>query len=502
VLPRPRGRKPWALLALVLASSGAVPRCRAQDLLFSDAEDPQAALRWALSQARRATGGAVQIGGDPLRCRLVGDTCVDVLDVLAGRAPTRWPAAEAGLPLLEGAEPDAAGFGTWLLGRRQALQDAAAELPRRRARPHSLAGRTAVRDLVQLGGRLLDGGAATDGARILAEAVGRARALGDDAVLADALAHYGSAVVHAIASSHRGAAAALREAVAVAARAGDRASAALALRELGFVAAAAGDLHGGLRLLDRAQDAAQDLPDQLAGVHYVRGFALIDAGRSAAALHELDTAVRLAERAERPQQLAAALAMRVRARLQRNEDDLAAADAAAARTLVTALGWTALRPWLDVLQADVLLRSGRIGEAEELLRDARTLAEVLRDDCWLALTGRGLAAVEERRGRPDVAVAELSAAAETFDTSTDLCRWINLSVRDTLCAAAREADPSTLRVHAAQLATLAERTGLVEFAVRAALHRARAGDRDAAAEARARSAEQDNPALTALARRA
>jgi DNA-binding SARP family transcriptional activator len=120
-LPRPRGRKPWALLALVLASSGRVPRCRAQDLLFSDAEDPQAALRWTLSQARRATGGAVEIGGDPLRCRLVGDTCVDVVDVLAGRAPTRWPATEAGLPLIEGAEPDAAEFGTWLLGRRQAL---------------------------------------------------------------------------------------------------------------------------------------------------------------------------------------------------------------------------------------------------------------------------------------------------------------------------------------------------------------------------------------------
>jgi hypothetical protein len=78
---------------------------------------------------RRATGGAVEIGGDPLRYRLVGHTSVDVLDVLARRAPNLWPAAEARLPLLEGAEPDVAEFSTWLLGRRQALQDAAAELP-------------------------------------------------------------------------------------------------------------------------------------------------------------------------------------------------------------------------------------------------------------------------------------------------------------------------------------------------------------------------------------
>jgi hypothetical protein len=127
---------------------------------------------------------------------------------------------------------------------------------------------------------------------------------------------------------------------------------------------------------------------------------------------------------------------------------------------------------------------------------------VLRDDCWLALTGRGLAAVRERHGRPDAALAALSAAAETFDASIDLCRWIDLSVRDALCAAACDADPSVVRKHAAQLSTLAERTGLVEFAVRAALHRARAGDREAATEARARSAQQDNPALAAQAARA
>lgn len=150
LLPGPRGRKPWAVLALVLAGTGPVPRCRARDLLFADAEDPQAALRWALSQARRATGDGVQLGGNPLRCQLVADTCVDVLDVLAGRAPRHWPAEEAGLPLLEGAEPDAAGFGTWLVGRRLALQHAAAELTRSHRGP--------VRELVQPGGdRLHDG---------------------------------------------------------------------------------------------------------------------------------------------------------------------------------------------------------------------------------------------------------------------------------------------------------------------------------------------------------
>ena len=85
-LPVPRGRKP--------SSMGPVPRSRVCGLLFADAADPQAALRWTLSQARRAVGCAVELTGDPLRFR-ADDAVVDVLDVLAGRAPTAWPLAEA-----------------------------------------------------------------------------------------------------------------------------------------------------------------------------------------------------------------------------------------------------------------------------------------------------------------------------------------------------------------------------------------------------------------------
>ncbi|GAA4967762.1 hypothetical protein WHI96_06445 [Pseudonocardia tropica] len=123
-----RGRKPWALLALVLCSSGPVPRCRVVRLLFPDAEDPGAALRWTLSRARRATGGAVRIGGDPLRAEPGAGTVVDVLDVLAGHRPRRWPVGEATLPLLEGCEPDVPEFAAWLHGRRVDLARAGRRL--------------------------------------------------------------------------------------------------------------------------------------------------------------------------------------------------------------------------------------------------------------------------------------------------------------------------------------------------------------------------------------
>jgi tetratricopeptide (TPR) repeat protein len=502
-LPRPRGRKSWALLALVLTSSGPVPRSRAQEMLFPDAEDPQAALRWALTQVRRATGGALEIGGDPLCCTPAGDATVDVIDVIAGRRPTQWPAAEAVLPLLEGAEPDVAEFGTWLLGRRRSLRDAGVRIARAgSARAASPTRPSLVREMVELGGRMFDAGASRDGARILADAAHRARGTGDDDVLAQALARFGSGVVHAIASSHDGAAGALREAAGTASRGRHRETAAMALRELGFVASANGDLAGALRMLDTAQDAADGLPDQLSGVHYVRGFALTDAGRTDAALRELDRAAECGDRAGRPRRVASALAMRARARLQRGEEDLAAEDVAVARAMVHELGWTAMHPWVDSLAAEIAIRAGRLDEAETVLQDARALAEVLRDDCWLILTARGLASVRAKRGRPDEAVSALSDACTAMASSADPCCWIELSVRDALCSAAQEADPAAVPRHAAELAALADRTGLVEFATRAALHRARAGDRDAMAEARARAATQGNPALDALVARA
>jgi tetratricopeptide (TPR) repeat protein len=502
-LPVPRGRKPWALLALVLTATGPVPRGRVCDLLFPDAVDPQAALRWTLSQVRRAVGDAIELAGDPLRFRLADDTVVDVLDLLAGRTPTAWPLAEATLPLLEGADPDVPEFGTWLLGRRQSLQVAGARLQRaRRRRTYGPAGRTAVRELVEVGEQVMDAGAARDGVRILGGAVQRARTLGDDAVLAEALAHYGRGVVHAVASTDPQAKAALQEADRLATREGLPAVAALARRELGFVASATGDLHTALRAL-AAAEAVGGRPEDQVGVHSVRGFALVDAGRPAQAQQALDTAVELAEIADRPRALAWALSMRARNHMQRGEEEQAAVDVAGARALVDELRWTAFRPWVDSLHADVLLRAGRLDEAERVLADAGTLAEAIGDDCWYALICRGLAEVRARRGLRTEAAAQLADGCTTFATGGDACLWIELRMRDTFCEIAGPVDREAALREATVLSRLAVEAGLVEFATRAAVHRARFGDREtaaeAAAEARARAAAQDNPVLTALA---
>jgi DNA-binding SARP family transcriptional activator len=52
----PRGHKVWGLLAYLVQSGAPVSRKHLAGLLFEDAEDPLAALRWNLSELRRLLG--------------------------------------------------------------------------------------------------------------------------------------------------------------------------------------------------------------------------------------------------------------------------------------------------------------------------------------------------------------------------------------------------------------------------------------------------------------
>ncbi|WP_260680825.1 hypothetical protein [Arthrobacter sp. KBS0703] len=97
--PQPRGRKAWAVLAYLALQADATGRSRTAALLFPDAEDPLGALRWNLSELRRALDG-VEIAGDPLR---LGRSAAVALRRYAGsplgrpgrtRSPhARWPVA-------------------------------------------------------------------------------------------------------------------------------------------------------------------------------------------------------------------------------------------------------------------------------------------------------------------------------------------------------------------------------------------------------------------------
>lgn len=118
VLASPRGRKSWAVLAYVALAELPVSRERLCSLLFSDAADPQGALRWTLAELRRALSAEDLLRGDPLQLRPSAQIVVDVLIVSAGQADAEFVRGE----LLEGIELQAGPvFDSWLLVERRRL---------------------------------------------------------------------------------------------------------------------------------------------------------------------------------------------------------------------------------------------------------------------------------------------------------------------------------------------------------------------------------------------
>lgn len=115
-----RSRKSWALLAYLLLSERPPARAQLADLLFTEADDPLRALRWNLSEVRRALGDTASLEGDPVVLELPADTTVDVHVVTRGS----WPEAVR----LEGLGDDllasfriraGAAFEFWLLSEQR-----------------------------------------------------------------------------------------------------------------------------------------------------------------------------------------------------------------------------------------------------------------------------------------------------------------------------------------------------------------------------------------------
>lgn len=155
VAARPRGHKAWAVLAYLLLCPEPPPRQRLAALLFSDADDPLAALRWNLAQLRRGLGDPDALQGDPPLVGLGPDDVVDV-DSLSGEVAARAVDVDrVGRQLLEGmAFPSSPAFEAWLTVERQRLVAAGEALLREAALAALAADR--VDDALPLAGRLVE----------------------------------------------------------------------------------------------------------------------------------------------------------------------------------------------------------------------------------------------------------------------------------------------------------------------------------------------------------
>ncbi|CAN5886570.1 hypothetical protein BH11PSE13_BH11PSE13_42620 [soil metagenome] len=154
-LPPPRGLKTWGLLAFLLRGEAHVQPSRKQlaALLFEDAEDPLAALRWNLSQLRRLLGDT-GLGGDPLALSMAPRPYVDVEVVASGTWTEALRAPGLGRELLEGMSfASSPSFEVWLATERRHLQATTEAVLREAALARLAAG--AADEAADLAGRLV-----------------------------------------------------------------------------------------------------------------------------------------------------------------------------------------------------------------------------------------------------------------------------------------------------------------------------------------------------------
>lgn len=151
--PAPRGHKVWALLAYLVRCDGPASRRQISALLFEDADDPLAALRWNLSELRRLLGDA------GLRGELLALPCdplvyVDTQVVARGSWIEALCVPDLDHDLLEGMSfASSPSFELWLATERRQLQATAEAVLREAALARLATG--AAAEAAALAGRLV-----------------------------------------------------------------------------------------------------------------------------------------------------------------------------------------------------------------------------------------------------------------------------------------------------------------------------------------------------------
>ena len=415
-MPAPRGHKAWGLLAYLVRHPAGASRRHLAALLFEDAEDPLAALRWNLSELRRLLGDA-GLRGDVIQLPPQQSAYVDVEVVAHGTwaEAVRVPGLEQ--ELLEGMSfASSPSFDVWLATERRHLQATAEAVLREAALARLAAG--AAGEAADLAARLvrldpLDENFQALLVRSLAAAgdgVGAARqaAACTELFLRELGVQPGAtlnAALHTVTA-------------APTARPSTGRAGAIAQLEAGEAAIGAGVLDAGLHCLRRAiveADASGDV-ELRTRARVALGGALVHAARGrdeegAAALHE---ALAIGERTSPP--LAAAACRELgyveflRGRYER-------ALAWLPRAAALAGSDQAEQARIATVHGSILSDTAHYGAAIAMLRDAEALADGVGD------TKQSIYALS-MRGRAWLLCGDLEAATDALDRSVNQAQRI------------------------------------------------------------------------------
>lgn len=362
--------------------------------------------------------------------------------------------------------------------------------------PPAAGDRAAAVGQLEAGRAAMAAGAVEPGIACLRQACAEARGVGEQALLARALAALGVALVHAIRGRDEEGAAVLHEALVLAEAAGERELSAKVCRELGFVEVQAGRAASAGRWLLRATGLAGDERER-AAVLGVRGMALSDRAHYGAAIALLGESANAARRCGDLRQAAWSLAILGRARLLRGELSDAVELLDDSLALVQREGWVAFQPFPEALRAEAALRQEDSDHAAALLDHAFALGCRLGDPCWEAMAARAKGLMLEAAGERALALVCLRDGADRAVRVADPYVWVHAHCLDALAGVEIAAAAADAGERVAQLHRLAARSDMRELVVRAALHRARLGDPGGVPAARLLGEAIDNPALHA-----
>jgi len=339
-------------------------------------------------------------------------------------------------------------------------------------------------------------GAVEPGVACLRQACAEARGVGDQVLLARALAALGAELVHSVRGGDEEGAAVLHEALALAEAGSNREVECKVCRELGFVAAQASRGVSAGRWLGRAVALAEGDKER-AAVLGVRGKALSDRAHYQAAIGLLRESVACARRCHDVRQEAWSLAILGRGLMLRGQLPDAAEVLEDSLVLVADQGWVAFQPFPEALRAEVALRQGDPDRAMGLLDHAFALGCRIGDPCWEAVAARARGLVHEAAGERASAMAWLRDSAVRAVRLADPYVWMHAYCLEALAGVAISDGAPEAHDSVARLERLAARGEMRELVVRAALHRARLGDASGLTAARLLGEAIDNPLLHA-----
>lgn len=346
-----------------------------------------------------------------------------------------------------------------------------------------------VNSLMQSGLAALSAGAADAGIDCLRRAVNDAEKVKDRHLLARATFELGTALVHAVRGYDDEGSVLLRQCTELARQSGSARIASAGFRELGYVEALAGRRPAAAAYLSTATELAEE-GDNLAGIHAITGFNLVDWGRTGEGLEHYALSLDHARTAGNRRREIWSLGLGAWGLAAADRLEEADAWLENCLALVEEQRWIAFRPWPVAVLSEVRLRKGHDPQnLRPLLEESFALSCQLVDPCWEAAVARVLALTYAATGDFSRAMDWLGEALKRCVRDTDGFTALHVEILATQAEISLEQGHSALaEATAREWVSLAARTHMNGHIARAVAFIGRDQPRSDATQAFGRSA--------------